>query len=143
MIINDSHAINQKTKTNFKKRQAIFETILAPFNLVLGKNVFQKVNIQGNYAKKKKEKSSWLISKKRQKKKKKTILKEQQNIRNIRTKLFNISCYSTFKWIIFVVEVLKSRDKSPQEYFWDDPDFRYGAINKLFEKQLQRNPSLR
>ena len=57
LIINDSHAINQKTKKNFKKRQAIFETILAPFNLVLGKNVFQKVNIQGNYAKKK-EKSS-------------------------------------------------------------------------------------
>ena len=77
MIINDSHAINQKTKTNFKKRQAIFETILAPFNLVLGKNVFQKVNIQGNYAKKKKKKNQADSFQKKGKKKtkKKTILK--------------------------------------------------------------------
>ena len=70
MTINDSHAINQKTKTNFKKRQAIFETILAPFNLVLGKNVFQKVNIQGNYAKKKKRKIKLTHFKKKAKKKK-------------------------------------------------------------------------
>ena len=75
MIINDSHAINQKTKKNFKKRQAIFETILAPFNLVLGKNVFQKVNIQGNYAKKKKKNQADSFQKKGKKKKKKTILK--------------------------------------------------------------------
>ena len=75
MIINDSHAINQKTKTNFKKRQAIFETILAPFNLVLGKNVFQKVNIQGNYAKKKKKNQADSFQKKGKKKKKKKILK--------------------------------------------------------------------
>ena len=78
MIINDSHAINQKTKTNFKKRQAIFETILAPFNLVLGKNVFQKVNIQGNYAKKKKKKKNKADSfKKKCKKKKKKNLKKK------------------------------------------------------------------
>ena len=75
MIINDSHAINQKTKTNFKKRQAIFETILAPFNLVLGKNVFQKVNIQGNYAKKKKKNQADSFQKKGKKKKKKNNLK--------------------------------------------------------------------
>ena len=75
MIINDSHAINQKTKTNFKKRQAIFETILAPFNLVLGKNVFQKVNIQGNYAKKKKKKNQADSFQKKGKKKKKNNLK--------------------------------------------------------------------
>ena len=46
--------------------------------------------------------------------------------------------YSTFKWIIFVVEVSESVNKIFKEQF-----FRLVAIlksnNKIFEKQLRRN----
>ena len=62
-------------------------------------------------------------------------------------KLINMFCYCTFKWITFVVEVLESTNKILQEYFLDIPVFKLVAIlksiNKIFEKQLQRNPLLR
>ena len=47
----------------------------------------------------------------------------------------------------FVVEILESMNKISQEYLLDDPVFKLVAIqksiNKIFEKQLQRNPFLR
>ena len=47
---------------------------------------------------------------------------------------------------MFVVEVLESMGKIFQEYFLDDLVLRLVAIpksiNKIFKKQLQRNPFL-
>ena len=59
--------------------------------------------------------------------------------------LVSVFCWCTFKW--FFVKVLESTKKISQEYFLDDPGVRLVAfpksINKICEKQLQRNSFLR
>ena len=46
-------------------------------------------------------------------------------------------CVCTFKWIIFVVEVLESMNKIIKEYFLDNPVLRLVTILKSI-KELQR-----
>ena len=57
-------------------------------------------------------------------------------------KLFNIFCYCTFKWIIFVVEILEpTYEQNLLRIILDDLVFRLVAIvkhiNKLFKKDFK------
>ena len=61
--------------------------------------------------------------------------------------LFKIFHLRTIKCVIFAAEASESTNIIFHEYLLNDPDFRLVAIvksiNKMFEKQLQRNPFLR
>ena len=54
-------------------------------------------------------------------------------------KLFSIFCYFSFKWIIFAVEVLESKNEIFEECYLDVPVLSLVAILKSIIDKLSKN----